>query len=150
MALFQFRFATLLKLREATRDARQAELNQALQAAEVVRGNMADIEREIDGLRAYARQAAASRELNVDQLLAAQRYELVLRAHQKDLEQQLARVEEEIEKRQQALMEANREVRVLEKLRERLHERFRQEEERRLMAQIDEIAQRRVTAEVDA
>lgn len=150
MPEFKFRFATLLKLREAVRDARQAELNEAHQAAEVVRENLAQVGRDIDALRAHAREAASSRALNVDRLMESQRYELVLRVQQRQCEQQAEAVEAEIARRQEVLIEANREVRVLEKLRERLRERFRQEEERRLMAEIDEVAQRRTAAEVDA
>jgi flagellar protein FliJ len=147
---FTFRFATLLKLREAARDARQAELNEALQAEEAVREHIDEAAREIVALRDYTRQVSAGQRLNVDQLIASQRYELVLRAQQRHWEQQLEKVRAEIERRQQALVEASREVRVMEKLRERLRERFQQEEDRRLMMEIDEIAQRRVSAEVEA
>ena len=51
-------------------------------------------------------------------------------------------VDAELRRRQQALVEANREVRVLELLREKQWTRHRDEEARQEMKQLDEVAQR--------
>jgi flagellar export protein FliJ len=52
-----------------------------------------------------------------------------------------------MEHRRVALAEANREVRVLEKLRDRQHERHRQEENRQEIKELDEVAGRRAVRE---
>jgi flagellar protein FliJ len=93
-------------------------------------------------LRRRYGQAAMVGALDVDQLLDSHRYEMVLAAQLKFIADQHAKLAVEIEKRRQALVAADREVRVLEKLRENLRERHRQEEQHVEMKQIDEVAGR--------
>jgi flagellar protein FliJ len=52
----------------------------------------------------------------------------------------------EIERRREALLAANREVRVLEKLRDHQMERYREEENRRDIKRLDEVAGQRAAA----
>ncbi len=80
----------------------------------------------------------------------ARRYELLLRAQQQDLLQQQQVVDAELLRRHQALVEANREVRALELLREKQWARHRDEEARQEMKQLDEVAQRTGRREEDA
>ena len=142
MARFTFRMATLLKLRESARDERQAILLQARQAADILREQRESLERESQRLDQQSRDAVLPGPINVDRLLHSRRYELLLRAQQQDLFQQQQVVDAEVLKRQQALVEANREVRVLELLREKQRARYREEEARQEMKAIDEAAQR--------
>lgn len=147
MAKFKFRLATLLRLREAARDERRGELAEAYRVDDVLKQRTDDLHRELDAVRRLCRQAAGPGTVDVDQLLEAQRYELALRFQEKQLRQQREAVAAEIERRRLALVEANREVRVLEKLRENLSERHRQEEGRREIKQLDEVAQQRSVRE---
>ena len=140
MAKFRFRLATLLKLREATRDERRAELAQAYQADAFLEQQQDRLQRELAGLVLQSRKVSGPGTLDVDQLLQTQRYELFLRARQSQLADQRGTVAEEIERRRQILVEADREVRVLEKLRQRQLERHREEEGRREMKILDEVA----------
>ena len=130
MAKFKFRLATLLKLREATRDERRAELAQAYQADSLLEKQQDRLRKELAGLLLQSRKVAEPGTVDVDQLLETQRYELVLRAQQSQLSAQRQTVAEEIERRRQVLVEADREVRVLEKLRQRQLQRHREEEAR--------------------
>jgi flagellar export protein FliJ len=142
MAKFTFRMATLLKLRESARDERQAQLVQARQAADILRRQQETLEEEARRLDQESRNAVRPGPINVDGLLHARRYELLLRARQQDLLQQQQVVDAELLRRQQALVEANREVRVLELLRDKQWVRHRDEEARQEMKQLDEVAQR--------
>jgi len=126
MTRFRFRLASVLKLREAARDERRAELA---------------------GLRGEWRAAAGPGVVDVDRLLDGQRYELLLRAYRRQIDAQRSMLAPEIERRRQAVVQANREVRVLEKLRDRQAQRHRAEEERQLTKQLDEIAQQRAVRE---
>ena len=88
-------------------------------------------------------------------MIESQRYEVTLRAYEKQTLAQRERLAVEIERRREALLAANREVRVLEKLREHQIERHREEENRRDIKRLDEIAQQRARlaaemAEVEA
>jgi len=149
MAKFKFRLATLLRLREETRDQRRAELAEAYHADDLLQQQIQEADQALNDLLDECRKAAGPGVIDIDRLIAAGRYELALRAQQKELVGQRERVVAEIERRRQTLVEANREVRVLEKLRENQAKRHREEENRREVKRLDEVAGRtRVTEEV--
>ena len=79
-------------------------------------------------------------------LIESQRYEVTLRIYEKQTLEQRKRLAVEIERRREALLAANREVRVLEKLREHQIERHREEENRRDVKRLDEVAGQRAAA----
>ncbi len=145
MARFQFRLATLLRLRELARDERRTQLAEALTLIDQLR----ERSRQIDDLlrETHRLQAPPVGALDADRLLNATRYELVLRAEQRALQLQEASLAGEVEKRRQALVAADREVRSLELLREKQQERHAQEEEDRSRKEFDEIAVRRYAGE---
>ena len=145
MPRFHFRLHGLLALREATRDEKRAHLAQAWEAAEKLRAEAERMDQELVALRAFSRESSAGA-VGVDRLVEAHRYELVLRAQQQHLAGQRELVAAEVEKRRQALVEADQEVRVLEKLREAQLQRHRQAEERLDMKRLDEIAGQRAAA----
>ncbi|MBN2477100.1 MAG: flagellar export protein FliJ [Pirellulales bacterium] len=144
MTKFKFRLATLLQLREAARDERRSELAEVYRLDELLQERLDDVLRQLGSLRGQCRRVAAPGAIDVDQLVEAQRYELTLRSQQKLLEQQRLTVTDEIERRRQVLVDANRDVRVLEKLRDKQSRRHREEEGRREIKQLDEVAGQRV------
>jgi flagellar protein FliJ len=150
MAKFKFRLATLLRLREAARDERRAELAEAYRVDDMLQQRLREVAGELDSLREQCRQAAGPGTVDVDRLVEAQRYELALIGHQRHLQQQREGVTAEIERRRAALVEANRDVRVLEKLRDKQSLRYQQEENRQEIKRLDEVAQQRAAREVVA
>ncbi len=148
MAQFKFRLATLLRLRESARDERRTLLAQAYRAEDVILQEQQRLEAERAALEQRIRGAVGPGEIEVDRLIEAQRFELVLRAQKEHLARQHELVKAEIERRRQALVEANREVQVLENLREKQHERWRGEESRREVKRLDEVGQRQAIGEV--
>jgi flagellar protein FliJ len=140
MARFTFRLAPLLKLRESRRDECRAALAEARRVDDVLRKQFDGLDRELDALREFCRRKSAPGGLDIDRLVEAQRYELVTRAQQQNVAQQRQTVAVEIERRREALVEADREVRVLEKFRERQAEQHRREEEIREVKRLDEVA----------
>ena len=124
MEPLRFRLATVLRLRLAARDERRSELGRAQRAAEVLRDQQRKINAEIaenqDALRSLMqRQAASNGGVSVDSLLNANRHSLLLKSQLAQLAKQLEQIAAEIAKRQAALVEADRDVRVLEKLQEK-------------------------------
>ena len=144
---FQFRLTTLLRLREAARDQRRGQLAEAFRAEEALHARLSELEYDLGELKRQYRQTAAAGPLDVDPLIDAQRYELLLLAEQQSIGQQSQTLAVEIDKRREALVAADREVRVLEKLRETQADRHRSDEEQREMKQMDEVASRRVETE---
>ncbi len=149
MAKFKFRLATLLRLREAARDERRSELAQAYRADEIIRHQRSRLARDLSELETTTRQASAPGDLNVDRLLETRRYQLVLRSQEQHVRQQHEALRAEIERRRQAVVDANREVRVLEGLRQKQYERHREEENRQEIKRLDEAAGRCATQEDD-
>jgi flagellar protein FliJ len=140
MAKFKFRLATLLKIREATRDERRTELAQAYRADDVLKGHLDEVHAELLDLKDMCRKASGPGTIDIDRLIETQRYEIELKIKQRHLNEQRHRLAAEIERRRVALLAANREVRVLEKLREQQIERHRQEENRLDIKHLDEVA----------
>ena len=140
MAKFKFRLATLLRLREAARDDRRAELAEAYRADSILQERSDYVRKELGWLKDQCRQAAGPGTVDVDRLVEAQRYELTLKAQQGQLGRQREAVTAEIERRRETLVDANREVRVLEKLRDKQAGDHRREEIRQEIKQLDEVA----------
>jgi flagellar FliJ protein len=143
MAKYKFRLETLQKVREARRDEHRAALAEAYRAEQMLGENRAEIAAESVVTRELQRQATAGPYTNINQLLEAQRYELLLKARSQELEKQAILLAAEIERRRQTLVESDREVRVLERLDERHQQEFRCEAQRIETKQLDEIATNR-------
>jgi flagellar export protein FliJ len=142
--VLQFRLATLLRLREAVRDERRRQLAETLREADAIVARCDAIDGELERLKHPPATSAAT--VNVDRLLDADRYEALLRLECGQIDEQRKAIEVEIEKRREALLAADRDVRALEQLYE-THERRRlAEEERRRMKELDETAQLRHVA----
>ena len=140
MRPFQFRLATLLRLRESVRNERRMQLTDALRVESVLAEQAAELAREMGAARKA--QVAPAGVVEVDRLIEAQRYELTLQMEQRRLEQQQATVATEVAQRRAALVTADQDVRSLEKLRESQMERWRADAERQVMKEMDEVASR--------
>jgi flagellar export protein FliJ len=140
MAKYKFRLETLRKVREARRSQQRVTLAEAFRAEQVLSAARAEIAAEEVELRGVQRSATAGRYLDVNRLLEAQRYELLLKAREQELAKQAALLAAETERRRQSLVEADRAVRVLELL----DARHRREHDQRMgrleTKQLDEAA----------
>lgn len=143
MPRFKFRLETLLKMRRATRDQRRGELAKAYQAERILQERVHQLEQEMNVVRNGTRKHVLPGSIDVERLLSAKRHQLILEAERSQVQQQSQQVATEIERRREALVQADRETRILEKLRAKKLDRHRQEEARRENKQLDEVAQRR-------
>ncbi len=142
MARFEFRLATLLRLREAARDERRGQLAVALRAEEVLRQRDNQVRDEVDQLRESLKRDSLFGSLDVEKLINSHRYGALLEAERTMIGQQSRQVAEEIDKRRAVLVDADRDVQVLEKLRENQSRLHRRHQERLEMKVMDEIAGR--------
>jgi flagellar FliJ protein len=142
MAKFRFRLATLQKLREIQRDELRSKLVEAVQAQQILEEQLAQVAGDIQSLLEMRRSAVQSGTLQVDPLLEAQRYQGVLYAQQDKMREQIRLLSAEVERRRQAMVEADRQVKVLEKLHER---KLAEHHAKQLVAEtkvLDEVAAR--------
>ncbi|MBL9162592.1 MAG: flagellar export protein FliJ [Planctomycetaceae bacterium] len=140
MARFRFRLQTLRRIREIHRDEQRGRLATAYEAERI-------LQHQHDGLAAEAaqhleNQRRAMREgpIDVNWMLTTQRYQLALEAQIKVLTEQAAKLAEEVERRRVALVDADREVRVLDKLEERQRAQHRLAAMRAETKRLDEVA----------
>lgn len=140
MAKYKFRLNTLQKVREAHRDQQRASLGEAFRAEQVLAENRAQLVAEEHELRELQRSASEGRYLDVNRLLEAQRYELLLKAQGQELAKQAVLLAAETERRRQTLVEADREVRVLELLEERHRHAHTRDEQRAETKRLDDVA----------
>ncbi len=150
MAAFRFRLQTILRLREKERDERRRELAQSIQARQILEDHQQQVAAEWQALNERLRDCSQAGEVQVDLMLALRRYQMMVAAQREFLAQQMVQVDEEMARRRERLMEADRQVRVLEMLREKQLEEFRQEEKRAETKVLDEVGARTVQSEVDS
>jgi flagellar FliJ protein len=140
MPRYRFRLQTLRRLREIARDERQSQLATAYEAERILGEQQAALDAEAAGLVASQRQAMQQTPLNVSRLLEAQRYQLSLQAQSRVLAEQAEKLAVEVERRRAAVIEAEREVRVLDKLEARQRARHALERSRAETKLLDEMA----------
>lgn len=143
MARYKFRLETLQRVREARRNEQRASLAEAYQAEQVLAERQAELAAENRALRDLRQAATTGRYTDVNRLLEVQRYGLLLKAQEQELAKQKILLTAETERRRQLLVEADREVRVLELLDERHQQAFNLEQQRRETKTLDEIATNR-------
>ncbi len=140
MARFQFRLQTLRRLREIHRDEQRGRLATAYEAERILAEQWQSVAAEGVLLADSQRRMMQSGTLDVNQLLASQRYQLALEAQSRTLAEQAVKLAEEVERRRQTLVEADREVRVLDKLEERQRQQHREAVRRAETKVLDEVA----------
>jgi flagellar protein FliJ len=143
MSKYRFRLATLEKLRKAELDQRRSALADGYRAEQILADQQTALAEESAALRESQRIALTAPYLDVNQLVEAQRYDMVLHVQQNALKQQADRLAVEIERRRLAVVEADRAVRVLDKLDERRRAEHRLHAQREEYRQLDEVASTR-------
>ena len=140
MSKYRFRLETLHRLRALHRDQQRAALAEAYQAEQVLADRRADLASQKSELRELQRSAMAGESMDVNRLIEAQRYEMVLDAGEKQLVEQSLRLAIEVERRRLAVVEADRSVRALELLDDRQRREHARQQRRLEVKQLDEVA----------
>ena len=143
MKPFQPRFAIVSRIRENERDAKRQALADAYRAESILRDQKNALETQIAEVLELRRQVTHAKKLQPSILMTSQRHEHDLRAQVQKIEDDMGAVREEIGRRQQDLILAEKEVRTLEILNERREAEHRIAEERERQKQLDEVASRR-------
>jgi flagellar export protein FliJ len=140
MPAFEFRLTSLWSLRRAERDARRGELAAALDAQREAVAERRAVEERLQRHFEETRGGAVRGPVDLQRLRTAGTYEAALRGQLASLAERENAADAEVARRQDALAAAEGEVRVLEKLRERQHGRFRAEQARLETRHADDAA----------
>ena len=113
----KFRLATLLKIRERDRDVAAKAVQDVRLAIEKLDEAQRDID-EANRQMNEARKQSSFGAINLHQILDAQRYQLVLSAQAAQIADHKGKLNQELERRQFALVQSQKAVKSLEKLRD--------------------------------
>ena len=113
----KFRLATLLKLRDRDRDMAAKAVQDVHLALEKLDVAQLEID-ESNSQMNEARKQSSYGAINLHQILDAQRYQLVLAAQSAQIADHKGKLNQELERRQFALMQSQKAVKSLEKLRD--------------------------------
>jgi|SRR6185295_14202716 len=146
MRRFQFRLQSVLELREVARNQCRAQLAESFAAARDLDARQQSLDRELLEFVAM-RQSGQTGLLDVSHLGRVQRYESALRGDLQALLAQRRSLEERIEHERQSLVDADRQVRVIERLRDRQLARHQQQTAAAAARELDDLA--RSSAAID-
>lgn len=142
MTDFKFRLESILKLRMTARDRCRESLAAAYRADQILKQQLEAMRQTIRQTQRMLRHLSNPGHINVDRLLETHRYELSLESQVAEMERKRSQVQDEIQRRRETLVEADREVRILEKLRNRKQLEHRQHEAKSEIRELDEVALR--------
>ena len=142
MAKFTFQLDGVLRHRTNIEHQRKRELA-------VIQAQMTAFDAELRALdlsvRASVEDLRKNRlvgRLDLPFLAAHRRFALAMQRKAMGIAEKMAAIQIQVERAKRNLSEASKQRKILEKLRERLHARWREEIERRDVAEMDEIAMR--------
>ena len=147
MAKFRFRFETLLRVRAARREVHRQRLAKAFRAREILQERAEQLKAALREVENNVRSASQPGVIDVGQLLNQQRYELLLRGQMSQVKEQRTKIDDEAKRLRAELVESNKQVRVLETLREHDLTAHREQQLLREARELDEISQRTAALE---
>lgn len=143
---FQFRFASILQLRRQQRDEAGAAVGQANEAIRRVDEQTDAIQRERQSFRRRDGEDRIGK-VSVDALLARGRYDLQLQAEIQTLSETRSKLMQELQRRQQLLVNAQAEVKRYERLQENDRKAYHAQVLKHEQAEADDATARRYTIE---
>lgn len=147
MRAFHFRLATLERLRRQIREHCQLDVAEAETAERRLFAEQSLVGQRLAELHAGMRSSGSPGHIDPQQLTAAGEFGNRLQAQLAQLNQKRAQLEDEIARRRDALVEADRELKTLEKLRERQHQQHELAARRADQKLLDDAAARQVERE---
>lgn len=138
MAGFRFRLTTLVRLRQAARDERRQELAIVQQLEQSVSDRIAGLDSEMAGLRSRSAAAGKSGSIDIDRLRETVQYQSLLATKRQAAKEELDHCSARVDRLRRSLVEADRELKSLEKLQARQRDRQRRLQDTLELRQLDE------------
>jgi flagellar FliJ protein len=129
--MFKFRLEPLITIRDNVLKERQTALAAAYSERRILEEHNQDIERQLaEGLETARSLMQTGQTVNVEHFISLRNQESFLRDEQEKVFQQMKKVDEKIEQCRHAVVEANKELKSVEKLKEKRYEEYREEEKK--------------------
>lgn len=139
MAKFVFKLAAVLRHRELVEQEKLRLFSEAQARLKALEGELADLQHAVEEANQDLRRNRLVGSLDVTFLISHRRFLLGMQRKGMEMVGRIAQAQREAAQAQVALAEAARARKVLEKLRERQLERWREEQARKELAMLDEV-----------
>lgn len=136
----QFRLQTLLRLREIDRDQLCQQLAEAQRQEREAAGRLAQVDEAITELQRDSQIQPGP--IEIAELVESERFAVSLKLQREAAQQLHRQLAEAAEMQRQELIEADKQLKVLEKLREKHEVHVRHEQAKRSLKLLDELAAR--------
>ncbi len=130
MTQFQFRYHSLVQFRRMARDNCRAVLAGLYLTEQKLQTRLESLQSELERCQGQSRSAAGCGQVDLRELARARRYERVLAADRRTIGQQMDQIQCQIEAGRLAAVEAERQVKVLERLEADQRDHFEQLQQR--------------------
>ena len=145
----KFRLATLLKIREQERDQAAQRVMDARNAIEKLQSSRKEVLEENDRMNTFRKESSQGA-VNMQNILESQRFQMLLMAQVQQLDDHLGKLQQELERRESVLLQAQQSVKSLEKLRDQKIEKYQSAENHRMQERTDEWASVRFAKDIQS
>ena len=135
----KFRFETLLKLREATRDEKKSAFLDAERRRKKASDELVKLDQEISRERETSRHARENIAIPKEELRFSQELRMRLFSKRKESQECLNALIEEVENKRQEFNVAIKEVKILQNLKDKIEDREMEEAKRLATKTMDEL-----------
>jgi flagellar FliJ protein len=142
MPRFVFQFDAVLRHRKTLEEQRQRELALAQREMTKLEAQLREIDDTTRGVSTDVRDNRLTGTLDMSFLAAHRRYVLAMQRKAIVIAQKMAQQQQVVDAARRALTEAAKQRKIMEKLKERQHERWKSEESRRQLEELDEVRMR--------
>ncbi len=122
---FHFRLNKVQAVRQNTREQRRLDLLEAQHAEDQIVAQITELQTALQSLRTHTRAATHPGYLDLDKLRHIQRYEYSLQGELRSAKTRHGSLVAEVQRCRQVLVEADREVKVLDRLQDRQQIQYR-------------------------
>ncbi|QDU62583.1 Flagellar FliJ protein [Planctomycetes bacterium Pan216] len=140
MKRFQFRLARVQRLRERTLQERQVELAEVIEHQQKIEAEISRLDSDRTGEKDSLRDYLGQGTISIDHVIQSHLYDGSLRNAKRQLESHLEQVRRLVDFRRARVLDAEKDVKVLEKLGEKARQRYDADVSREDQQLLDELA----------
>lgn len=139
MATFRFNLEGVLRHRKHIEQQHQRAVGELLAQMTAMQAEMQALNDTVSDSTEQLRTSHLTGSIDLGYLTAHRRFMLATRAKAADLLQRMARLQQQIDQARQRLAEAAKQRKIIEKLKEKQFERWRDDLQRKELANLDEV-----------
>lgn len=141
MRRFQYRFQRILEVKEGVESIRRAELAEVMSVIDEEKAQLEFVE-GVKRTHMNSDRAKNGLRFNVELLRTGANYSLLLQRKIQEKKEQIRKIEPVLEDKRKNLLEAEKDRRIYQKLKDRDHELYISEQKKEQRKQLDQVGER--------